>query len=164
MRLMQHRWITISLLWLAPLGFLLLFYFYPLSSILKISLEHSQKGVVSPFIEAIKSPIPWRVLGFTLWQAILSTILTLALGLPGAYLFARYNFWGKSFLQALTGIPFMMPTLVVAAAFNALVGPNGWLNIGLMQFFHLSSPPIQFNNTLTAILVAHVFYNTTIVL
>ena len=164
MRLMRHRWITISLLWLAPLGFLLLFYFYPLSSILKISLEHSQKGVVSPFVEAVRSPIPWRVLGFTLWQAILSTILTLTLGLPGAYLFARYNFWGKSFLQALTGIPFLMPTLVVAAAFNALVGPNGWINIGLMHFFHLESPPIQFMNTLIAILVAHVFYNTTIVL
>src|SRR4030043_1840450 len=144
MRLMQHRWITISLLWLAPLGFLLLFYFYPLSSILKISLEHSQKGVVSPFVEAIKSPIPWRVLGFTLWQAILSTILTLALGLPGAYLFAHYNFRGKSILQALTGIPFIMPTLVVAAAFNALLGPNGWLNVALMQLFKLGDPPIKF--------------------
>ncbi len=57
-----------------------------------------------------------------------------------------------------------MPTLVVAAAFNSLVGPNGWINIGLMHFFHLESPPIQFTNTLIAILVAHVFYNTTIVL
>jgi thiamine transport system permease protein len=103
-------------------------------------------------------------LGFTLWQAILSTLLTLALGLPGAYLFAHYKFRGKSLLQALTGIPFLMPTLVVAAAFNALLGPNGWLNIGLMQVFKLPSPPVQFTNTLTAILVAHVFYNTTIIL
>jgi thiamine transport system permease protein len=57
-----------------------------------------------------------------------------------------------------------MPTLVVAAAFNALLGPNGWLNLGLMQVFKLSGPPIQFTNTLIAILVAHVFYNTTIIL
>ena len=164
MRLKPRRSVTVGLLWLAPLVFLLLFYFYPLGSILKVSLERAQQGLLSPFLEAFRSPIPARVLGFTIWQAILSTVLTLLLGLPGAYLFAHYKFRGKSLLQALTGIPFLMPTLVVAAAFNALVGPSGWLNIGLMRLFHLGSPPIQFTNTLIAILVAHVFYNTTIVL
>jgi thiamine transport system permease protein len=160
----HRRSITIILLWLAPLCFLLLFYFYPMGSILKLSLARSQTGLISPFIEAFHSAIPWHTLGFTLWQAILSTILTLILGLPGAYLFAHYNFRGKSLLQALTGIPFLMPTLVVAAAFNALLGSNGWVNSGLMHLLKLSSPPIQFTNTLVAILVAHVFYNTTIVL
>ncbi len=164
MILKRHRSFFFLLLWVAPVTFLLLFYFYPLGSIIKLSLVRSQSGILSSLFEAISSPVPWRVLGFTLWQAILSTLLTLALGLPGAYLFAHYNFRGKSILQALTGIPFIMPTLVVAAAFNALLGSNGWLNIGLRQLFHLSGPPIQFTNTLTAILVAHVFYNTTIVL
>ena len=164
MILKRHRTITAILLWLAPICFLLLFYFFPLGSILKLSLARSQQGLLSPFLQAFNSAIPWRVLGFTLWQAILSTILTLALGLPGAYLFAHYNFRGKPLLQALTGIPFLMPTLVVASAFNALLGPNGWLNIGLMQVFKLTSPPVQFTNTFTAILVAHVFYNTTIIL
>jgi thiamine transport system permease protein len=164
MILNRYRTLSIILLWVVPLSFLVVFYFYPLVSIIKISLARSQAGILSPLIGAINSPIPWRVLGFTLWQAMLSTIFTLALGLPGAYLFAHYSFRGKSILQAMTGIPFIMPTLVVAAAFNALLGPNGWINIGLMQLFKLSSPPIQFTNTLTAILVAHVFYNTTIVL
>ncbi len=62
------------------------------------------------------------------------------------------------------GIPFVMPTLVVGAAFNALLGSRGWVNLGLMELFNLTNPPIQFTNTLIAILVAHVFYNTTIVL
>lgn len=161
----KHRkWIKPSLLWLLPLAFLLLFYFYPLLSILRVSLERSQQGILAPFIEAIKQPTPWRTLAFTFWQAFLSTILTLALGLPGAYLFSHYSFRGKSILHAMMGIPFLLPTLVVAAAFNALVGPNGWLNIGLEHLLHLSGPPIHFTNTLAAILVAHVFYNTTIVL
>jgi len=164
MILKRGKWVTVSLLWSAPLIFLLLFYFYPLGSILKISLERSQQGLISPLIDAMKSPLPWRILGFTFWQAILSTMLTLTLGLPGAYLFARYSFRGKALLQALTGIPFLLPTLVVAAAFNALVGPNGWVNLGLKQLFNLGNSPIQFTNTLAAILVAHVFYNTTIVL
>jgi thiamine transport system permease protein len=54
--------------------------------------------------------------------------------------------------------------LVVAAAFNTLLGPRGWVNLALMDSFHLLLPPIQFTNSLTAILMAHVFYNTTIVL
>jgi thiamine transport system permease protein len=57
-----------------------------------------------------------------------------------------------------------MPTLVVAAGFNALLGPKGWLNAGLMAFFQLDHPPIEFVNTMGAILVAHVFYNVSIVL
>jgi len=57
-----------------------------------------------------------------------------------------------------------MPTLVVAAAFNAFLGPQGWINLVLIKFFDLSTPPIHFTNTLFAILIAHVFYNTTIVL
>src|SRR3970282_1360883 len=48
--------------------------------------------------------------------------------------------------------------------FNALLGPRGWLNLGLMQLFALDSPPIHFVNTFGAILIAHIFYNTTIVL
>jgi thiamine transport system permease protein len=164
MILKRHKWAIFILLWFPPLVFLLLFYFYPLGSILKISLERSQHGLFSPFLDAFKSPITWRVLSFTLWQAILSTILTLCLGLPGAYLFAHYNFHGKSLLQALTSIPFLMPTMVVAVAFNALVGPSGWINLGLRQLLNLDRPPIQFTNTLAAILIAHVFFNTAIVL
>jgi len=153
-----------ALLWLAPLIFLGLFYFYPLGSILGISLTRSQAGLLDPFIQALKSASIRSVLWFTIWQAILSTLLTLLVGLPGAFLLARYEFRGKSLIRALTGIPFVMPTLVVAAAFNALLGPRGWANLGLMSLFNLESPPIQFTNSLVAILVAHVFYNTTIVL
>src|SRR5512142_1679216 len=58
----------------------------------------------------------------------------------------------------------MLPTVVVAAGFNALLGPRGWLNLTLMQTLGLSAPPITFVGTLGAILVAHVFYNTTIVI
>ncbi len=159
-----RRPVTTLILWVLPVCFLVLFYFYPLGSILAVSLGRAQQGLAAAFTQAIQSPVPWRTLGFTLWQAVLSTLLTLALGLPGAYLFSHYNFKGKGLLQALTGIPFLMPTLVVAAAFNALLGPGGWVNIGLMRLLHLDSAPIQFTNTLVAILVAHVFYNTTIVL
>ncbi len=150
--------------WIAPLAFLGLFYFYPLGRILWISLQRSTQGWGAPFIEAFTSPGILHILWFTVWQALLSTLLTLAFGLPGAYLMARYRFRGQSLIQALSGVAFVLPTLVAAAAFNALLGPRGWVNLALMRMGGLEQPPVHFNYTLGAILLAHVFYNTTIVL
>jgi thiamine transport system permease protein len=133
--------------WLGVSLFLGVFFFYPIARILALSLDFS---VLHSLL-------------FTLYQALLSTILTLALGLPAAFLFARFDFRGKAFLRTLTAIPFMLPTVVVAAGFNAWLGPRGWLNITLMKTFGLESPPVAFIGTLGAILLAHVFYNTTIV-
>ena len=154
----------IGALWLLPLFYLVAFYFYPLASILSISFARLQADKIPSLFQSLASPSTLHIIGFTFGQAALSTLLTLALGLPGAYLLARYQFRGKSILQALMGIPFVMPTLVVGAAFNALLGSRGWINLGLMNLFNLTDPPVQFTNTLGAILVAHVFYNTTIVL
>ena len=152
------------LLWSIPLVFLALFYFFPLGRILQVSFERGESGLVSPFIEALRSESVRQILWFTFWQAALSTLLTLAIGLPGAFLLARYDFRGKTLLKALTAVPFVMPTVVVAAAFYALLGPNGWLNLALMRIFGLSAAPIQLTNTIYAILLAHIFYNTTIIL
>jgi thiamine transport system permease protein len=144
-------------LWLLPLSFLSIFFFWPLSRILIRSLDVDA-------LSAASLRLAGRVLLFTTYQASLSTLLTLLLGLPAAYLFARYEFRGKSLLRALTAVPFLLPTVVVAAGFNALLGPRGWLNIGLMQAFGLEAPPIRLIGGLGAILLAHVFYNTTIVI
>jgi thiamine transport system permease protein len=155
--------ISPALLWLLPLAFLAVFYFYPLGSILALSFERGA-SLLQPFVDVLASASLRGVVGFTFWQAMLSTLLTLAIGLPAAFLLARFSFRGKSFLRALSGIPFVLPTLVVAASFDALLGPRGWLNLALMNLFHLESAPIHFVNTFGAILIAHIFYNTTIVL
>ena len=152
------------ILWLLPLAFLVLFFFYPLGRILSLSFSRSETGWFSLFSEAIKSTSIRRIVSFTFWQAGLSTLLTLLVGLPGAYLLGRYDFRGKSLFRATTGVPFVLPTLVVAASFNAFLGPEGWLNLFFMSVFNLSTPPIPFLDSLAAILAAHVFYNTTIVL
>ncbi len=150
--------------WLLPLSFLGLFYFYPLGSIFGLSFQRQEGPLLPGLLEELSRPAALRAIHFTFYQAGLSTLLTLALGLPAAYLFGRYTFPGKKLLRALTGVPFVMPTLVVAAGFSALLGTGGWINQFLMDLFQLSSPPIQFQNTLAAILTAHVFYNTTIVI
>ncbi len=145
------------LLWLAPLTFLGIFFFYPFLRILDFGLSFET-------LKPINLQLAFHVLFFTFYQASLSTLLTLLIGLPSAYLFARFDFYGKSLLRALTTVPFMLPTVVVAAGFNALLGPRGWINLTFMHLFALNNPPIQFVGTLGAILLAHVFYNTTIVI
>lgn len=148
-----------ALLWLAPAAFLLLFFYFPLARILTVSFRSA--SLSEAWSEA--APLARSALVFTLGQATLSTLLTLVVGLPLAGFFARYTFRGKALFHALTAVPFMLPTVVVAAGFNALLGPRGWLNLALMQLFNLEHPPIAFVGTLAAILIAHVFYNTTIV-
>ncbi|MBL8077854.1 MAG: iron ABC transporter permease [Anaerolineales bacterium] len=149
LRVSAPLWRTRFYLWLVPILFLLIFFFFPLSKILGLTFNPStltDSKTISIALDAVR---------FTVYQATLSTILTFILGLPSAILFARFNFRGKSLLRTLTAIPFMLPTVVVAAGFNSLLGPRGF-------FSHVFS--FQFQGTLTAILIAHVFYNTTIVI
>jgi thiamine transport system permease protein len=140
-----------------PLFFLIAFFFYPLIKILGLSL--SIDALLALFTRSYFLETIW----FTVWQAAVSTLLTLLIGLPAAYLFARYQFPGKSLLKALTAIPFVMPTVVVATAFQALLGSNGPLNQLLMFIFQLEQAPLHLEQSLTIILLAHVFYNVTVV-
>ena len=146
--------------WLGASVFLAVFFFYPLLRILWLGLDWSGLKGGWDQVARLAGSTVW----FTFYQAVLSTLLTLLVGLPGAYLFAHYDFAGKKLLKALTAVPFMLPTVVVAAGFNALLGSRGWVNVTLMNLFHLETAPILFVNTLGAILLAHIFYNTTIVL
>ena len=149
---------------LLPLTFLLLFYFYPLTSILTLSFAPDGHLDLAALEKLIQTPYYLRTLWFTLWQALVSTLLTVGLALPGAYVFARFEFPGKSLVQALTTIPFVLPTIVVAMAFSALLGPRGLFNTALMALLGLDRPPLNLQYTLTIILLAHVFYNYTLVL
>ncbi|GAB4486869.1 MAG: iron ABC transporter permease [Anaerolineales bacterium] len=142
---------------LPALIFLGIFFFLPLARILTLGLNPGSFALLGGSF-ALRL---LEVLRFTFLQAFASMLLTLIVGLPLAFLFARYDFPLKPALRTLTAIPFMLPTVVVAAGFNALLGPRGWLNLGLASY---DLPPVQFVGRLQAILVAHVFYNATIVI
>ena len=147
-----------------PLAFLLLFYFYPLLSILGLSFAPEGQLSLEPLSRIASTPHYLRVLWFTTWQAVLSTLLTVALALPGAHVFARYDFRGKSVVQALTMVPFVLPTIVVSLAFTALLGPRGLLNALATSLLGRDQDPIALQHTLAVILLAHVFYNYAVVL
>lgn len=147
-------------LWVAPLLFLGLFFFYPLWAVLRLAGE----AALAEGLKGASWPRLGNALWFTFWQACVSTLLTLLAGLPAAFVFARYRFRGKRLLSALLTIPFILPTVVAAAGFNALLGGRGWVNSILMSAFDLTYPPVTIINTVSAILLAHVFYNTSVVI
>ncbi len=145
------------LLFALPLLFLTIFFFYPLAAIFRISLRPDT------ILSLLNRPHLLKIIGFTFWQATLSTLFTLAIGLPAAYLFARWSFRGQTLLRALTTLPFVMPTVVTAAAYRVLLGGGSPFNRLLMTLFDLQKPPIQLEQTLSIIILAHVFYNVAIV-
>ena len=154
----------IGLLYVLPILFFALFYFYPLGAILGVSLAPAGKLELEPLRSLVNSNYYLRVLWFTTWQAALSTLLVLLLALPGAYTFARFRFRGRDTLRTIIMLPFVLPTIVVANAFLALLGPGGTLNRWLMGAFQLSQPPVQLQHTIWIILLAHIFFNYSVAL
>lgn len=147
-----------------PLLFFGLFYVYPVATIFDISFRPDGVLDLSGFVSIATSAYYRDTLVFTVYQATLSTFFTILLVLPGAYVFVHYKFPGRSLLLSLSTLPFVLPTVVVATAFLALVGPRGLLNTALMSWFNLETPPIALQQTLTLILIVHVFYNYSVAL
>jgi thiamine transport system permease protein len=141
------RWRTAAVIGL-PVVFLGYFFLYPLVRILWSSLAD---GAGSAFATVFTDPTFRSVAWFTVWQAVASTALTLLVGLPGALVFARYDFPGRSLFRAVTLVPFVLPTLAVATAMLAVLGPGSPIGIDL-------------RGTVWIILIAHVFYNLAIVI
>lgn len=161
MRLTSRWWYG---LYLIPLLFLIIFFFYPLTSILDISLRPDGDFDPSGFVRLFTTTYYAETLAFTVYQAVLSTSLTIGLALPAAYVMTRYRFRGKSLLMSLSTLPFVLPTVVVAIAFMSLIGKRGLMNDVLKTLFSLDYSPIQLERTLAIILIVHVFYNFAIAL
>ena len=151
-------------LYLIPLLFLVVFFFYPLLSIFALSFAPEGRLDLSALAKLTGSSYYFNTIWFTVWQAAVSTLLTVLLALPGAYVFGRYRFRGKTLLLALTTIPFVLPTVVVANAFTAWLGPRGQLNQLLMAIFGWDKAPIDLQYTIWLILLAHIFYNYAVIL
>jgi thiamine transport system permease protein len=147
-----------------PVVFLLVFYVYPLLTVLSVSLVGEGRLSLVPLGKLLRTAYYFRTFGFTIWQAAISTLVTMGVALPGAFLFARFDFPGRGILKSIATVPFVLPTVVVGMAFEALLAPTGILNTVLMELFRLDQPPLAIRHTFALILLAHVFYNYSVVL
>ncbi|MFI8994096.1 ABC transporter permease [Streptomyces sp. NPDC053542] len=137
-----------------PLAFFALFFAYPVAAIVGRGLRAGGSWQLGRIGEVVGDPDLLHVLWFTLWQAAASTALTLLIALPGAYVFARFEFPGKRLLRAVVTVPFVLPTVVVGSAFLALVGRGGLLD---------DLWGVRLDTSVWAILLAHVFFNYAVV-
>jgi thiamine transport system permease protein len=123
-----------------PLAFFGLFFLYPLAAI----VERGLTGAGDSPLDVLTDPLTREVVWFTVWQASASTLLTIAVAMPATYVLGRYRFRGRSIVSALTVVPFVLPTVVVALAFLAVL-------------------PDRFERGWAPILAAHAFFNVAVV-
>ncbi len=98
-----------------------------------------------------------RIAGFTLWQAALSTLLSVAPAIFVARALARHPaFPGRGLILKLFALPLALPAIVAALGVVALLGRAGLFADALTA---LTGARWQGIYGLSGILVAHVFFN-----
>lgn len=104
----------------------------------------------------LADPYLRHVLGFSLGQALLSTLLSLGLAIPVARALARRRFTGRRLLLKLFGLSLVLPVIVAIFGIVAVHGKQGWLPQLLRS---LGLDPGNYLYGLFGILLAHVFFN-----
>jgi len=133
-----------------PLLFLGVFFLWPVGAILLRGLRPAGHWNLSVFSDVLSDRSMQKVLWFTLWQSVASTLLCILVALPGAAMFARYRFRGKQVLWSALLVPFVLPTVVVAVSMLGVIGSGGLAGVNLA-------------GSIWAILIAHVFFNYAVV-
>lgn len=95
----------------------------------------------------------WRMV-WSLLQALGTCASALVLGLPLAWVLARYEFAGRSLVLRALMLPFVVPTLVAALGVLALLGPHGLAS-------RLGGPDLQ--GTAWLLMYGNLFFNLCLV-
>ncbi len=138
-------WVAVALV---PVAFLGVFFAYPVATIIGRGLTEGAA------LDVVRRRSTGRLLWFTFWQAAVSTLLTLAVGLPAAWAVARVDLPGRRILRALLVVPFVLPTLVVGAALQGVFDRFG---VGR------EATGLRLQGTVWAILLAHLVLNVAVV-
>jgi thiamine transport system permease protein len=110
-------------------------------------------GVSGDWLSRLLEPKTLEVVWFTIWQAALSTVVTVIIAIPGAYLLYRRHFPGQQLVRALITVPFVLPSIVVAVGFTVFRSVHEFYQ-GLGLTF--LAEPVYW------IIAAHVFVNYSI--
>ncbi|MEY4165830.1 MAG: hypothetical protein RL419_1672 [Actinomycetota bacterium] len=128
----------VALLLLLPVGLLIVFYALPTLNLITSATSSSS------MVEHLTSRSTWNVLWFTIWQATLSTLVTFAVALPITWAVSVFRFRGRFLAQSVLVTPFVMPSIVVAAAVRTIIPGND-------------------DTGLTPIVIAHCIFNVAVV-
>jgi thiamine transport system permease protein len=138
--------LTKKILWAVPLVFVAVLFYWPISEVFVLGLSGNWLGM-------LLEPKIFGLIWFTLWQALLSTLVTVLVAIPGAYLLYRRSFVGQQLIQALITVPFVLPSIVVAVGFTVFRNVHRFYQ-GLGLTF--LADPVYW------IIAAHIFVNYSI--
>ena len=150
---MRKNKLLLLLLFIVPFLLLAIFFYVPVITVFITGF--SKEGLKAVLTDSYCRSICL----FSLKQGALSTLLSAAIGFPGAYILARYTFRGKGFLKALITVPYVLPPIAAVLGIVLLIGNNGIINRALMALSGAEQPPLKLLYSLKAILIAHTFYN-----
>lgn len=151
-----RRWAGLVALAAVPVAVFAIFFVLPVAGM--IARGFWTDGVWAPgaVLEVLTRPRTLRVLRFTAMSAVCGTLLSLALGLPAAYVTHRLALPGMRLLRAALLVPFVLPTVVVGVAFRQLVGPGGPLA-------GLNAVGLNLDGSAVTIIAALAFFNIAVV-
>jgi thiamine transport system permease protein len=129
------RWFVAGVT-IPPVTFLTVFYLWPFATLISRAIDAGAVG------DTLSRSSTWEVLWFTVWQAVASTVLALVIGLAPTWAVSRFEFAGRRALMSLLTAVFVLPTVVVGAAFVAVL-PDGldrsiWAILGAHVVFNLA--------------------------
>nr|WP_086939643.1 thiamine/thiamine pyrophosphate ABC transporter permease [Thaumasiovibrio occultus] len=110
-----------------------------------------QASPTSDLLQWWNDPYLRHITRFSLFQAALSTLLSLALALPLSEALSRRHFRGRSLLLQAFSLTLVLPVLVAVMGLLAIYGRSGLLNTWFDSELSIYG--------LSGILLAHVFFN-----
>ena len=116
-----------TLVALAALAFLAVFVVLPLFELLRQSVIGQESGRfgLENFVTFFESRYFRRALGNSFLVATLGTVLALMIGLPLAFVFARYDFPAKRWIEVAILMSMLSPPFVGAYAWILMFGRSG---------------------------------------
>ena len=88
-----------------------------------LTVEAVRPGA-APFWEAVRDPYAWHALKLTLITAVVMVLVNALTGTATAWVLVRYDFPGRSVVNALIDLPFAVPTVVTGVMLIVLFGPS----------------------------------------
>ena len=82
-----------------------------------------------------------------------ATILSLAIGVPLAFLSAKTNLWGRKIVGVVYFIPLLIPPYIHAIVWTHLLSKNGLFNQGIVWLFALEQAPFDIYGLAGAVFV-----------
>ena len=110
-------------------------------------------------VEIFKDEYTYRLLVFTLEEALLSALISTLIAIPLASFFSKYTFPLRRTVLTLSGLSFTIPSILVVLGFVIWYGNNGLLNAFLMKITGRDYTTLQILYSFKAIILAHVYLN-----